>query len=199
MKKIEDINLINNIKNNIDADASLKTLVEKHSGIFLSMVHNYVPASSEIINKSDIINDKNYYIYKAALKFDENKLSKFSTFLGNETKWMCLNLYNKHKNKPSIPYAEDYLEHACPKEDLKESIDRDIFNKIIDFAKSHPDSRVETIFKMRYVEGFKNGLMPWKSISEELDMSIQGCINIHNSALKTFKNKLINEENSYVK
>ena len=38
--------------------------------------------------------------------------------------------------------------------------------------------------------GEKNKVMPWKKISEELNMSIQGCINIHNSAVEKFKIEL---------
>ena len=35
--------------------------------------------------------------------------------------------------------------------------------------------------------------MPWKNISEDLEMSIQGCINLHNSALAQFKSKIRKE------
>ena len=43
---------------------------------------------------------------------------------------------------------------------------------------------------MRYITGERNRVMPWKKISEELNMSIQGCINIHNSAIEKFKIEL---------
>ena len=49
---------------------------------------------------------------------------------------------------------------------------------------------------MRYVIGEKNKVMPWKKISKELNMSIQGCINIHNSAIEEFKLEL--KDNNYV-
>jgi RNA polymerase sigma factor (sigma-70 family) len=194
-----DNELIKNIKNDVDADFNLKELVNRHSGIFLSMIHNYIPNSSSVINKSDLIQDRDYYIYKAALKFDEDRLAKFSTFLGNETKWMCLNLYNKNKNKSSIEYNESTAPSPDEPSELEDSINRDIFDNVISFARKHPDKRVETIFKMRYIEGYKNGVMPWRTISEELNMSIQGCINIHNAALKIFKNKISKEDNNYVK
>ena len=194
-----DVELIRNIKNDVKADLNLRELVSRHSGIFLSMVHNYIPNSSSVINKSDLIQDKDYYIYKAALKFDEARLAKFSTFLGNETKWMCLNLYNKNKNKISVEYDESFAPYPSESLELEGSINRDIFDNIITFAKSHPDKRVETIFNMRYIEGHKNSVMPWRTISEELNMSIQGCINIHNAALKIFKNKITKEDNNYVK
>jgi hypothetical protein len=35
-----------------------------------------------------------------------------------------------------------------------------------------------------------NKLTPWRKISKEMDLSIQGCINIHNSALKTIAKKI---------
>jgi hypothetical protein len=55
---------------------------------------------------------------------------------------------------------------------------------------------VEKIFEMRYIIGEKNKVMPWKKISKELNMSIQGCINIHNSAIEEFKLEL--KDNNYV-
>ena len=39
---------------------------------------------------------------------------------------------------------------------------------------------------MRYLNG-KKKLTPWRKIAKELDLSIQGCINIHNSTFKKLK------------
>ena len=47
------------------------------------------------------------------------------------------------------------------------------------------DPRVQKIFKMRYQDGKK--LTPWKKIAKKLDLSIQGCINIHNKHLTEIK------------
>ena len=70
------------------------------------------------------------------------------------------------------------------------SEDLEIFSEAIKFSKNHKDKRVEKIFEMRYITGERNRVMPWKKISEELNMSIQGCINIHNSAIEKFKIEL---------
>jgi len=72
----------------------------------------------------------------------------------------------------------------------------DLFKKTIELSKKHEDKRVEKIFEMRYIIGEKNKVMPWKKISKELNMSIQGCINIHNSAIEDFKLEL--KDNNYV-
>ena len=75
----EDIQLINKVKNSRDEN-SLKELIERHSGIYVDMVNKYLPNSMEGINKNDVLEDKNFCIYDAAIKFDENKKAKFSTY-----------------------------------------------------------------------------------------------------------------------
>jgi len=64
---------------------------------------------------------------------------------------------------------------------------------VLNAIKKHPDKRVEKIFEMRYVIGVKNKVMPWKQIGDKMNLSIQGCINIHNSAVEHVRENL-NEE-----
>ena len=61
-----------------------------------------------------------------------------------------------------------------------------VLNEIFSYIESFDDKRVEKIFRMRYLNGRKK-LTPWRKIAKELDLSIQGCINIHNSAFKKLK------------
>ena len=58
--------------------------------------------------------------------------------------------------------------------------------------KNEKDERVKKIVDMRYGMG-NNRLTPWRVIAEELEMSIQGCINVHNR----FINK-VKKEGNYV-
>ena len=60
----------------------------------------------------------------------------------------------------------------------------------MELLKDYPDSRISQIFSMRYVEGSKNKVMPWKEVSQKIDMSIQGCINIHDATVQKLKIKL---------
>ena len=81
-----------------------------------------------------------------------------------------------------------------PKNNKEEKeVDKDEFkNQILSKFRKHldvyPDKRVSKIFNMRYEN--TNKLTPWRKISKEMDLSIQGCINIHNSALKTISKKI---------
>lgn len=193
-----DLELINNIKNRTDVEGSLNELVERHSGIYIDMVNAYSTKDNPFIDKEDLINDKEYKIYTAALKYDESKGAKFSTYLGNETKWNCLNTYNRNKRRPV--FQSEYIENMSDQEskesnDIADSIKKDIFNKVLNLIGAHPDKRVERIFNMRYIEGNKNKVMPWKNIGDSLNLSIQGCINIHNSAIKDIQNELKGEFN----
>ncbi|NDG53957.1 MAG: sigma-70 family RNA polymerase sigma factor [Flavobacteriia bacterium] len=190
-----DLQLVNNLKNNVDEENSLKTLVDRHSGIYLDMINSYSSPDNPYIDYHELIQDKEYKIYDAALKFDETKGAKFSTYLGNETKWMCLNTYNRNKRRPV--FNSEYIENMKKDNDeemecdtISDSIRNDLFRKVLNVIERHPDERVEKIFKMRYIVGTKNKVMPWKQIGDSMNLSIQGCINIHNSAIETFKNEL---------
>ena len=182
----EDIQLINKVKNSRDEN-SLKELIERHSGIYVDMVNKYLPNSMEGINKNDVLEDKNFCIYDAAIKFDENKKAKFSTYIGNLARWKCLNIYNKKIKFPQESIFGDFSRkntRFSQSETLDIEKEEDIKN-VFKIINNSEDSRVQKIFKMRYQDGKK--LTPWKKIAKKLDLSIQGCINIHNKHLTEIK------------
>lgn len=182
----EDIQLINKVKNSRDEN-SLKELIERHSGIYVEMVNKYLPNSMEGINKNDVLEDKNFCIYDAAIKFDENKKAKFSTYIGNLARWKCLNIYNKKIKFPQESIFEDFSRkniRFSQSETLDIEKEEDIKN-VFKIINNSQDPRVQKIFKMRYQDGKK--LTPWKKIAKKLDLSIQGCINIHNKHLTEIK------------
>lgn len=191
----QDNDLIDAVQANPSTSSNeLQELIDRHSGIYMDIVNNYIPSNCNFLNKSDILEEKNYRIYLAALKYDEDKGAKFSTYLGNETKWMCLNLFNKNKKHQYISIEEERCLDET--EQSLDEFDQDFFDKIISLAEQHPDARVFRIFKNRYIDGNLNKVMSWQKIAKNLNMSIQGCINIHNSALEYFKNKLNKEINN---
>ena len=196
--KLEDDNfLVESIKNNSNAEKCLEILIDRHSGLCINMINGYMSKNHNDSLRQELIKEKDYQIYSSALKYDPNKSSKFSTYLGNEIKWKCLNIYNRDKRRQTIPVEDNLIEYFSYSnkntDTSRSSLTSDIFSHIMGQSKLHPDSRVERIFHLRYVEGKNNSVMPWRMISEDLDMSIQGCINLHNSAMNQFKNKIIKE------
>jgi len=196
MNNLSDLEIINEIKEDKNVEENLQNLVERHSGIYLDMVNAYSSNGNPYIDRSELVKDKEYKIYLAALNFDESRGAKFSTYLGNETKWSCLNTYNKNKRKPvfNSEYIENMPENPnFNEENMAESLKRDMFDKVLSIIKHHPDKRVEKIFKMRYIIGTKNKVMAWKDIGNKMKLSIQGCINIHNSAVVHVQEELKGE------
>ncbi len=179
-----DIHLIDKVKNHADQD-SMKELIDRHSGIYVEMVNKYLPESNEGLNKEDVLQDKDFCIYDAAIKFDETKNAKFSTYIGNLARWKCLNIYNKNIKFPQSCISEIFDDSVSCESDLKRMEKEELIKKIFIGIDRMEDNRVKKIFKMRYKDGRK--LTPWKKIAKKLDLSIQGCINIHNKHLTEIK------------
>ena len=190
VNNLEDLQLVDNIKKDTKTEDCLQELIGRHTGIYLDIVNKYT-LNGNTTNRLDLIDEKDYNIYQAALKYEGDRGTKFPTFLGNETKWICFNKFNKTKKDPQLS-IDDVRESDIlhPKKEKIKKEDLEVFSEAIKLSKTHKDKRVEKIFEMRYITGEKNKVMPWKKISEELDMSIQGCINIHNSAVEKFRIEL---------
>jgi RNA polymerase sigma factor (sigma-70 family) len=189
-KLMKDESLVKSIQDNQNIDSCLNVLIERHSGLCVDMINSYISKSYNDSLRQELIKDKDFQIYTSALNFEPKKGAKFSTYLGNTIKWKCLNLYNKDNKRKTIPVEENLINYFSYLSKDEEEPSDDIFNEIINKAKSHPDKRVGEIFRLRYIVGRNNSVMPWKNISKKLDMSIQGCINIHNLAIKNFKNTI---------
>ena len=187
-----DLTLISKIQDKNDQD-SLLELIDRHSGIFHSMVNYFMSHPQNTLDKSYLVGEKDSTIYDSALNYDPNRNTKFSTHLANQTKWKCLNLLNKKKKNKEVFIDDDsnYIEPSCESfiYDINKGEALSVFKKCL---KNEKDERVKKIVDMRYGT-VNNKLTPWRFIAQELKMSIQGCINIHNK----FINK-VKKEGNYV-
>lgn len=185
-----DLSLINNVKNNNDS-VSLQELIDRHSGIYIDIVNRTVSDTCEFMNKKDILLDKEYSIYSAALKYQPDRNTKFSTYLANETRWRCLNMFNKNKKMIHEPLDDSIKLRKSSENFISDIQQKEIINKIIELAHENPDKRIKKILDMRYSFGY-NKTHSWKEISEDLNMSIQGCIDIHNKFIHKIKKEITN-------
>ena len=187
-----DYTLISNIQEENDED-SLLEIIDRHSGIFHTMVNQFMSHPHCSLDKSLLVGEKDSTIYSAALNYDPTRKTKFSTHLANQTKWKCLNILNKKKKNKEFQlddnsnYDEPFSDGFLREIDKGEAFS--LFNKCL---KKEKDERVKKIVDLRYGVD-NNKLTPWRKIAKELDMSIQGCINIHNR----FINK-VKKEGNYV-
>tara|TARA_Y100000361_G_scaffold69343_1_gene61204 strand:- start:8078 stop:8671 length:594 start_codon:yes stop_codon:yes gene_type:complete len=190
---MSDETLVQFIKSQENTEECLDVLIQRHSGLCIEMINSFISQSYNESLRRELIRDKDYQIYCSALKFDPDRGSKFSTYLGNEIKWKCLNLYNKSKKRKTVPVEEDVIEYFSYSNKNKEESNVDLFLNIISHAKKFPDKRIGKIFNLRYVVGKNNSVMPWRMVSNQIKMSIQGCINLHNTAITQIRKKIDKE------
>ena len=193
-ENLTDSDLTEKIKESNDGDA-LSELISRHSGIYVDMLKKFGYRSLTENQISDIMGDKDYVIYKAALEYAPEK-AKFSTHLANKAKYLCLTQRTKNKKNNLISNYDDL--EFCQKDETLNPRDQyilnDSFGRVLNLIEKHQDKRLKIIFHERYFCGKKGKLKPWKQVAEKVNLSAQGCINIHNRALKDIKNKIKNEK-----
>ena len=183
--------LIQNIKDDIKVDQSLSILYDSYSCVYYKIIHSHFQGGQHEEKKTELLKECPYHIYFAAKEFDFNKNIKFSSYVGNKARWICLNFFNKEKMIERNLLVKGQSAETCLESSIKEIIKTETLQKIHDEIKKEEDLRVAKIFDMRYFEPRQNKTLSWRQISGELNMSIQGCINIHNRFIKKIKNKKI--------
>lgn len=191
--KMTDDELANLVKESQNEEA-LSELINRHSGIFIDMVKKFGSKSLNETQLDDCLLEKDYMIYKTALEFDHEK-SKFSTFLANKTKYMCLTQKSQNKRNKEITCFDEieFCEQSNDFDPSESYLNNEDYSRMINLILKHKDEKVKTIFEERYFGGKKLKLKPWKQIAKKLNLSIQGCINIHNRTIKEFQKKIKDE------
>lgn len=192
---LDDTTLVKNVQEKND-ELALKTLIERHSALCNSLYKKYSPPMmASGIHVQDIINEKDYIVYKSAMSFDPCKKSKFSTWLYNQVRYQCLNCMNE--NSHYLTLDNDKLNYLIEKTAPVNKEYKNINEYIHNIIESCSDERVKKIFKMRYCnESAKR--MSWNKIAKKLKISTQTAINIHNKAIKLLKTK-VESKNSFDK
>ena len=183
-----DLSLISKLQKDND-ESSLIELINRHSGIYVYIVDQFSKNKNSLLNRDYILEEKDYTIYKSAIEYKPEKNSKFSTFLANQTKWKCLNAIND-SNKRKETGIDQLYNMPCQTESSYDSLVRnESFDIFYEMLNEEEDKRVKKILDMRYNTN-NNRLVPWREVASEMNLSIQGCINIHNRFINKVKNKI---------
>ena len=188
-----DNTLIRKIKKN-GCNESYKLLSGRHEKLFYKICQNYIPiASVKGFKKGDVLENKDFVIFKAILSYMYNKNCKFSTWLGNCTKYYCLSLINS--NNKFITSEEDVLKLITDNQ-AKEIFSDEDRNKndkeyIFNILKGLKDKRIHKVFELRYFENFSEKKKPtWSFIAKKIKTSTQTAINLHQRGKEILKKKL---------
>lgn len=192
-KKLTDADLVVKIKNS-GCEESLKTLIQRHSPLCFDICKKYAPAlSSKGIDINDIAGDKEYLIYKSILSYNPLKKTKFSTWLGNQMRYYCLNSLNKNRLIPTEDSQLDFFINKdcdCSETDLKEQME--YIDNLISQLK---DKRIKKVIEARYFNN-PNKKTPWNKVAKEVGVSTQTAINLHAKGIDMLRRKM-NNKNIY--
>ena len=74
---------------------SYKELLSRHEKLFYKICQKYIPVIiSRGLEKNDLLEDKHFVLFKCINSYSTDKKTKFSTWLGNCTRYHCLNFLN---------------------------------------------------------------------------------------------------------
>ena len=152
---------------------------------------------SKGLEKNDLLEDKHFVVFKSINSYLPNKNTKFSTWLGNCTRYHCLNFINSNGKYVS---TEDEIIKSRIDSKVKESYadERDgitnseyIFNILYQLK----DKRIAEVFRLRYFKDFGDQKKPtWSRIAKEINTSTQTAINLHHRGQKILKTKFVSKE-----
>jgi len=182
----DELALINLAKNG--DSRSIKLLIDKHSGIYVSTCKKYTssPNSSGIF-KDHIESSKDFVIYNSAKSFDPSMGSKFSTWISNQARYFCLNFINKNKNL--IQGDEEIINlflDSKAHEKAKEENNEEKKNRTL-ILNSLSNKKIKKCIEKKY---FSEKEKTYTEIAKEMNVTVQTVINWHNKFIKLAKQKI---------
>jgi len=186
MKPDSDEKLIKKIVNK-QCNESLKKLVDKHGGMIFNIGKKYCASCNLNLNE---LNDNKYWImFNAAKSFNPQKGSKFSTWLGNQIRFFCLNF--KNKNSKLVPIEDQHLEFFINDLNKKNQLSnqKELVNTIIDLFNDITDPNTKNAIYYRYFHN-KERILNYSEIAEILNVTPQTVLNWHNKFINFAKKKL---------
>ena len=192
LSKYTDLNLIKKIKEK-SCNESLKELISRHGGICFSMGKKFSCNSS--FNIHDLTDNKDWIIYSAALSFNGEKGSKFSTWLANQVKFYCLNLKNKtsryiETESDTIEFLVNQYHNSCNDKSNK----KELINTLFDLLDQIKDENMKKAIHYRYFSS-KEKILNYCEIGEILNVTPQTVLNWHNKFINLAKKKLTSKSN----
>lgn len=188
MSRLKDETLIKKVINN-QCNDSLKELVDRHGGMIFNIGKKYCNSCNLDINE---LNDNKYWIiFNAAKSYNSEKGSKFSTWLGNQIRFFCLNF--KNKNSKLVPIEDQHLEFFI--NDLQKhnkNNQKELVNTIIDLFNEISDPNTKNAIYYRYFYD-KERILNYSEIAEILKVTPQTVLNWHNKFINFAKKKLTNK------
>lgn len=189
MEQITDVELVSEVQEK-SCNNSLKELINRHSALCVDIYKKYTPALyASGVPFYDIYQDKDYIVYKSALSFKPEKNVKFSTWLGNQVRYHCLNAINSKGYLVNVDSDNDLDFFVDQRTDRKIEENKLEVQYIFSILAKLRDPRIKEVFNLRYFKTDKKK-MPWSEIGKKMNVSTQTAINLHQRGLDILNKKM---------
>ncbi len=182
---LDEATLITKVQQDKDSSA-LKTLVNRHTGMYFSVVHRYSSNNPNVIKIKDLDDDKLFNIYQFVMDYDPTRGMKLSSYIGDRTKYLCKGMLKEGKKDPltfgfantgmaPIDESEEgiRIEDSSPATQVAERVNTDIgVEDIVEAAKKVcTDERFFTILEHRHLS---NPPLSWRKIGPKVGLTYEG-------------------------
>ncbi len=164
---ISDIELVKTV-NDLTAPQDIRgkafaELADRHTGIYVKIASQY-SGFSDKINLDELKDDKQYNMYKWIIKYDADRNMKVGTYIGEMTKYLCLNLLSQTPDQ--VPLEQVAERAAAPAPIGQSTTEQEI--QILEKKAPVSDPEFWRIFRARH-----SGEKPkaWREIGREMNMT----------------------------
>ena len=185
-----DDQLIKAVVNEGDGKA-FEEICKKYENIFYKVCQKYSAALSVSgVDPNDIFSEKNFIIFHCIRTFDPARNTKLSTWIGNYARYLCLNSINDRRfifpsrDNDVIKRIED---DQVSQNHFKSAFGMEDFLYVSNLISQLKDKRVGEIFKYRY---FMDKKWKWAKIADQMNISTQTAINLHNKGINMLRRKV---------
>ncbi len=195
INKYCDNSLISKIQKDGNTDAAVE-IINRHERIVYSVITKFCKRNPHL-NKEELLDDK-YAIFQQAIRtYKKNKKAKFSSWLYLQARFYILNTHKNHDKSVSLENKDiDYINTQNNIFQLCGQNIKDNTEYINNLLNQIPDKRIKKIFKMRYFDGRGNKVLDWKTIGQNIGLSITRVISLHEEGRKILFKKINSTEKS---
>jgi len=199
IKELCDNSLVKRVKE-IGCNESFKEILNRHEKLFYKICQNYMSIlESKGHRREDVLSDLSFVLFRSVKSYKPNKKTKFSTWIGNCSKYYCLTLINS-KNRfidtddETIEYHINIKSKENYFNDESRTEDKEFVFQIL---KKLKDPRIPRVFELRYFDkDKKNKKATWSVIARKIKTSTQTAINLHQRGLDILSKKMNAENNN---
>lgn len=186
--------LIRRVKRLGDSEAFLE-ICRRTERLFYKVCQKYSKRLTAAgISCEDIFEEKNVIIFHCVRTFDLRRKTKLSTWIGNYSRYLCLNSINERKM--IFPSNDEEVHKAIENaqtDDHDFNLDslKNYKNYIYNILDQMGDQRMAEVVKLRY---FGDKKLIWEEVAKKTNLSVQTCLNLNRKSLNFLRNKLKSKE-----